>query len=406
MSTEAFAGPGTESIPEVVIVGGARTPQGRLNGQLASFTAVELGAFAISGALERSGVDASQVDSVIMGHVVQAGCGQNPARQSAIKAGLGWDVPTVTINKVCLSGLAAVIDAARLIRGGEATVVVAGGQESMTRGPHVLPGSRQGWNYGSMSVLDSVAHDGLTDAFDNESMGVSTERGNSALGISRTAQDEVAAASHQRAAAAAAAGIFDVEIAPVTVPQRKGDPVVLTADEGIRPTTTVDTLAGLRPAFDPEGTITAGNSSPLSDGASALVLTTRAFAEEQGLEILAVVGMPGQVAGPDNSLHSQPSNAIAQALKRAGWTAADLDFVEINEAFGSVAVQSLQELGVELEDCNIHGGAIALGHPIGASGARLALHAAHELNRRGSGRAAVGLCGGGGQGEALLLYRL
>ncbi|WP_066296008.1 acetyl-CoA C-acetyltransferase [Arthrobacter luteolus] len=405
MSTPATAEPGSTRATDVVIVGGARTPQGRLNGQLAPFTAVELGAFAIAGALERSGVDPSQVDTLIMGHVVQAGCGQNPARQAAIKAGLGWDVPTVTINKVCLSGLASITDAARLIRSGEATVAVAGGQESMTRGPHVLPGSRQGWNYGSMSVLDSVAHDGLTDAFDNESMGVSTERGNAALGIGRTAQDEVAAASHQRAAAAAAAGIFDVEITPVSVPQRKGEPLVLTADEGIRPGTTVETLAGLRPAFAEEGTITAGNSSPLSDGAAAVVLTSRAFAEEQGLQILAVVGMPGQVAGPDNSLHSQPANAISQALKRAGWTAGDLDFVEINEAFGSVAVQSLQELGMDLADCNIHGGAIALGHPIGASGARLALHAAHELNRRGSGRAAVGLCGGGGQGEALLLYR-
>lgn len=405
MSTPATAEPGSNRATDVVIVGGARTPQGRLNGQLAPFTAVELGAFAIAGALERSGVDPSQVDTLIMGHVVQAGCGQNPARQAAIKAGLGWDVPTVTINKVCLSGLASITDAARLIRSGEATVAVAGGQESMTRGPHVLPGSRQGWNYGSMSVLDSVAHDGLTDAFDNESMGVSTERGNSALGIGRTAQDEVAAASHQRAAAAAAAGIFDVEITPVSVPQRKGEPLVLTADEGIRPGTTVETLAGLRPAFAEDGTITAGNSSPLSDGAAAVVLTSRAFAEEQGLQILAVVGMPGQVAGPDNSLHSQPANAISQALKRAGWAAGDLDFVEINEAFGSVAVQSLQELGMDLADCNIHGGAIALGHPIGASGARLALHAAHELNRRGSGRAAVGLCGGGGQGEALLLYR-
>ncbi|WP_312180302.1 acetyl-CoA C-acetyltransferase, partial [Arthrobacter sp.] len=389
MSTSAAAGSGTDAATEVVIVGGARTPQGRLNGQLAAFTAVELGAFAIAGALERSGVAASQVDTLIMGHVVQAGCGQNPARQAGIKAGLGWDVPAVTINKVCLSGLAAITDAARLIRSGEATVVVAGGQESMTHGPHVLPGSRQGWNYGNMSAVDSVAYDGLTDAFDNESMGASTERGNAALSIGRTAQDEVAAASHQRAAAAAAAGIFDVEIAPVSVPQRKGDPLVLTADEGIRPSTTTQTLAGLRPAFAADGTITAGNSSPLSDGASAVVLASRAFAEEQGLEILAVVGMPGQVAGPDNSLHSQPSNAIAQALKRAGWAAGDLDFVEINEAFGSVAVQSLQELGMDLADCNIHGGAIALGHPIGASGARLALHAAHELNRRGSGRAAV-----------------
>ena len=390
---------------EVVIVGGARTPQGRLNGQLAPFTAVELGGFAIAGALDKARVPAVDVHAVIMGHVVQAGCGQNPARQSSIKAGIGWDVPTVTINKVCLSGLAAVIDAARLIRSGEATVVVAGGQESMTRGPHLLPGSRQGWNYGNISALDSVAHDGLTDAFDNDSMGISTERGNTKLAIKRLEQDEVAAASHRRAAAAATAGIFAAEIVPVTVPQRRGEPLVLTADEGIRPGTTPDTLAALRPAFDPEGTITAGNSSPLSDGAAALVLTTRAYAEENDLDVLAVVGAPGQVAGPDNTLHSQPSNAVFAALDRAGWSTSDLDFIEINEAFGAVAVQSLNELGMDLEQCNLYGGAIALGHPIGASGARLALTAALELQRRGTGRAAVALCGGGGQGEALLLFR-
>ncbi|MBP2215676.1 acetyl-CoA C-acetyltransferase [Arthrobacter sp. CAN_C5] len=393
-----------KSPTDVVIVGGARTPHGRLNGQLSSFTAVDLGAMAIAGALDKAGVDAGSVQAVIMGHVIQAGCGQNPARQTALKAGIGWDVPTVTLNKVCLSGLTAVIDAARLIRSGEATVVIAGGQESMTRGPHLLPGSRQGWTYGNIQAIDSVANDGLTDAFDNESMGASTERGNTGLGISREDQDAVAAASHQRAAAAMESGVFDVEIVPVTVPQRKGEPVVLTQDEGVRPTTTVESLAGLRPAFDKAGSITAGNSSPLSDGAAALVLTTRAHAEEKSLTILAVVGQPGQVAGPDNSLHSQPSRAIEQALDRAGWQSSDLDFIEINEAFGSVACQSLQDLDYPLENCNIHGGAIALGHPIGASGARLALHAAHELGRRGAGRAAVSLCGGGGQGEALLLY--
>lgn len=390
---------------DVVILGGARTPQGRLNGQLAGFSAVELGSKAIAAALERSGVPAENVDSVIMGQVIQAGAGQNPARQSAIGAGIGWDVPTVTINKVCLSGLAAITDAARLIRAGEAEVVVAGGQESMTNGPHVLPGSRQGWTYGNINVVDSVAHDGLTDAFDHESMGASTERRNTELAIDRTAQDEVAAASHQRAAAAAESGVFDAEIVPVTVPQRKGDDLVLTKDEGIRPQTTVESLAPLRPAFDKDGTITAGNSSPLSDGAAAVVLATRGYAEDNGLEWLAVVGKPGQVAGPDTSLHSQPSNAIAQALKRAGWSTSDLDFIEINEAFGSVAVQSLKDLDYPLEKCNLHGGAIALGHPIGASGARLALHAAHELKRRKQGKAAVSLCGGGGQGEALLLYR-
>jgi acetyl-CoA C-acetyltransferase len=390
---------------DVVILAAARTPQGRLNGQLASFTAVELGAHAIKAAIRASGVEADRVDAVIMGQVLQAGAGQNPARQSAIGAGIGWNVPTVTINKVCLSGLTAVIDAARMIRSGDATVVVAGGQESMTRAPHLLPGSRQGWTYGAIQALDVAAHDGLTDAFDGQSMGLSTETKNLTLGIDRTSQDNVAAHSHQRAALAAKNGIFDDEIAPISVKQRKGDPVVLSSDEGVRPNTTVESLAGLRAAFVSDGTITAGNSSPLSDGASALVLTTRKFAEENGLEFLAVVGKPGQVAGPDNSLHSQPSNAIRNALERAGWSMADLDFIEINEAFGSVAVQSLKDLDYPLEQCNLHGGAIALGHPIGASGARLALHAAHELKRRGSGKAAVSLCGGGGQGEALLLYR-
>ncbi len=390
---------------DVVILAAARTPQGRLNGQLATFTAVELGTHAIRAALAASGVNPEQVDSVIMGQVLQAGAGQNPARQSAIGAGVGWNVPTVTINKVCLSGLTAVIDAARMIRSGDATVVVAGGQESMTRAPHLLPGSRQGWNYGTVQALDVAAHDGLTDAFDGESMGLSTESRNLTLGIDRTSQDEVAARSHQRAAAAAAAGVFDGEIAPISVKQRKGDPIVVVADEGIRPDTTVETLRGLRAAFATDGTITAGNSSPLSDGASALVLSSRQFAEENNLDYLAVVGASGQVAGPDNSLHSQPSNAIKNALARAGWTVGDLDFIEINEAFGSVAVQSLKDLDYPLEKCNLHGGAIAVGHPIGASGARLALHAAHELKRRGTGKAAVSLCGGGGQGEALLLFR-
>ncbi|WP_284982305.1 acetyl-CoA C-acetyltransferase [Arthrobacter sp. efr-133-TYG-118] len=400
-STEAFA----PSPGDVVIVGCARTPLGRLNGQLASFSAVELGALAVAGALEKSGLSPDLIDAVIIGQVVQAGAGQNPARQTALKAGIAWDVPAVTINKVCLSGLAAVIDAARLIRAGDAQIVVAGGQESMSQGPHILPGSRQGWTYGSIEVVDSVAHDGLTDAHGKESMGSLTERGNTNLGIGRLEQDVVAAASHRRAAQAAEDGLFKDEIVPVTVNRHKGEPLVLCTDEGVRADTTTDTLAGLRPAFAAGGTITAGNSSPLSDGAAALILTSRANAERLDLDIIAVVGAPGQVAGPDNSLHSQPANAISAALTRAGWDAEDLDFVEINEAFGAVAVQSLRELQIPLERCNIHGGAIALGHPIGASGARLALHAANGLKVRGSGRAAVALCGGGGQGEALLLYR-
>ncbi|WP_394216656.1 acetyl-CoA C-acyltransferase [Brachybacterium vulturis] len=389
---------------EPVIVGGARTPFTRLLSQQAALSAVDLGAHAIRHALDRSDVEPGAIDAVIMGHVVQAGQGQNPARQSALAAGLGWDVPAVTVNKVCLSGLTAVIDAARLIRTGEVTAVVAGGQESMSNGPHLLPGARTGFKYGPATMIDSVAHDGLTDSLSHESMGDLTERGNTERSIDRRAQDEVAAASHQRAAAAIEAGILAEEIAPVEVPQRKGDPLIVDTDEGVRPDTTADSLASLRAAFAKDGTITAGNSSPLSDGAAALVITSRAFAEQHGLRILAAIGAPGQVAGPeDSSLHSQPSAALQAALTRAGWQASDLDLVEINEAFGAVVVRSLEDLGYPLEKTNIHGGAIALGHPIGASGARLALTAALELARRGGGRAGVSLCGGGGQGEALLL---
>jgi len=386
---------------DAVIVGGARTPFTRLKGAQASLSAVQLGAEAITGAMQRSGLSASDVQYVFMGHVVQAGCGQNPARQAAIAAGLGWDVPAETLNKVCLSGLLAITQAARLIRLGEAYVVVAGGMESMTNAPHVLPGSRTGWNYGSFTAIDSVANDGLTDAFDNESMGSSTERHNARLGITREAQDSLAADSHQRAAASSE--VLAEEIVPVTVQGRKGDTVV-SIDEGVRPDTTTETLAGLRPAFAEGGTITAGNSSPLSDGAAALVLTSREWAQEHDATILATVGESGQVAGPDNSLHSQPSHAIEAALEKAGWGVPDLDVVEINEAFAAVGVQSLADLDLSWERTNIHGGAIALGHPIGASGARLALTAAMELARRGGGRAAVSLCGGGGQGEALLLW--
>lgn len=390
---------------DAVIIAGARTPFTRFKGALASLSAVDLGAAAIAGALDHAELPPEQVQAVIMGHVVQAGCGQNPARQAAIKAGIGWDTPAVTINKVCLSGLAAVTDAARLIRLGEADVVVAGGQESMTNAPHLLPHSRFGWTYGNINAIDSVAHDGLTDAFDGFSMGVSTENKNAELGINRSQQDEVAASSHQRAAAAQEQGVFEEEIVPISIPQRKGEPLIVAKDEGVRPDTTVQTLAGLKPAFAAEGTITAGNSSPLSDGAAAVVVCSRAWAEEHDREILATIGAPGQVAGPDNSLHSQPSHALADALRKQHWQAADLDFIEINEAFGAVACQSLTDLDYPLEKTNIHGGAIALGHPIGASGARLALTVALELARRGSGRAAASLCGGGGQGEALILYR-
>lgn len=391
---------------DAVIVGGARTPFTRLLGQQAGMAATELGAHAIKHALERSGVPAADVDMVYMGQVVQAGAGQNPARQSALGAGIAWDVPAMTINKVCLSGLTAVIDAARLIRLGEAEVVVAGGQESMTNAPHLLVGSRKGYKYGPTTVLDSVAYDGLTDALSKEAMGELTESGNEERGLERAAQDEIAAGSHQRAAQAQSDGVFDAEIAPMEIPQRKGDPVVVSQDEGVRADTTAEGLAKLRPAFAKEGTITAGNASPLSDGAAAVIVTSRAYAEEKGLEVLATVGAPGQTAGPkDSQLHSQPSDAIKSALSKQGWEAKDLDFIEINEAFAAVSLQSLKDLDYSAENCNVHGGAIALGHPIGASGARLALTAAHELNRRGSGRTAVALCGGGGQGEALILFR-
>lgn len=386
---------------DAVIVGGARTPFTRLKGAQAPLSAVELGAAAISGALERSGLSPSDVQYVFMGQVVQAGCGQNPARQAAIAAGIGWDVPAETLNKVCLSGLLAVTQAARHIRLGEADVVVAGGMESMTNAPHLLPGSRTGWTYGDIRALDSVAHDGLTDAFDDISMGASTEAHNARLGLTREAQDSLASDSHRRAAAAA--DVLAEEIVPVTVQGRKGDTVVET-DEGIRPDTSEETLAGLRPAFAEGGSITAGNSSPLSDGAAALLVTSREWAEAHDVSILATVADSGQVAGPDNSLHSQPSRAIEAALAKAGWTVADLDVVEINEAFAAVGVQSLADLDLSWDRTNIHGGAIALGHPIGASGARLALTATLELARRGGGRAAVSLCGGGGQGEALLLW--
>ena len=390
---------------DVVILAGSRTPQGRVNGQLSSLTAVDLGAAAISGALARAGVAPEQVDFVLMGQVLQAGCGQNPARQSSVAAGIPWNVPAMTLNKVCLSGLAAVIDAARLVRLGEADVVVAGGQESMSRAPHLLPGSRQGWAYGTVSALDHAAHDGLTDAFDGLSMGLSTERANVELGQTRLEQDEIAAASHQRAAAAAASDLFSDEITPISVPQRKGEPLLISTDEGVRAESTTETLGRLRPAFDPSGSITAGNAAPLSDGASAVVVTSRAWAEKHGLAWLAVIESSGQVAGPDNSLHSQPANAINHALNRQGWTTADLDLVEINEAFASVVAQSSKVLGVSADMVNIHGGGIAIGHPIGSSGGRVTLHAALELARRGSGKAAVALCGGGGQGEALLLSR-
>ncbi|WP_374314850.1 acetyl-CoA C-acetyltransferase [Microbacterium sp.] len=390
---------------DVVIVAAARTPQGRLKGQLAPLTAVQLGSAAIRGALAQGGIPAEAVDAVLVGQVLAAGAGQNPARQAAVGAGIGWDVHAGSVNKVCLSGLTAIIDGARMLAVGDASVVVAAGMESMTRAPHLLMGSRDGWTYGSIEVLDHMAYDGLTDAYDRESMGASTERHNGRLEVTREAQDAVAARSHQRAAQAQSEGLFDAEIVPVEIPQRKGEPVVVTRDEGVRPETTVETLSRLRPAFAEGGSITAGNSSQISDGASAVVLTRRSHADENGWPVLAVVGASGQVAGPDNSLHSQPARAIEKALAKQGIAASDLDLVEINEAFGAVVARSQAELGLSDEIVNPHGGGIAIGHPIGASGNRLVVHAVHELVRRGGGTAAVALCGGGGQGDALILTR-
>ncbi|MFJ6794309.1 acetyl-CoA C-acetyltransferase [Streptomyces sp. NPDC091268] len=386
-----------------VIVAGARTPMGRLLGSLKSFSGADLGGFAIKSALDRAGISGDQVQYVIMGQVLQAGAGQIPARQAAVKAGIPMNVPALTINKVCLSGLDAIALADQLIRAGEFDIVVAGGQESMTNAPHLLPKSREGYKYGAIEMLDAMAYDGLTDAFENIAMGESTEKHNTRLGIERAPQDEFAAASHQRAAAAQKNGVFEAEITPVEIPQRKGEPVVFSQDEGIRPETTAESLGKLRPAFAKDGTITAGTSSQISDGAAAVVVMSKAKAEELGLEWLAEIGAHGNVAGPDNSLQSQPSNAILHALKKEGLDVADLDLIEINEAFAAVAVQSMKDLGVTPEKVNVNGGAIALGHPIGMSGARVVLHLALELKRRGGGVGAAALCGGGGQGDALVV---
>lgn len=386
-----------------VIVAGARTPMGRLLGSLKSFSGADLGGFAIKAALERAGVTGAQVQYVIMGQVLQAGAGQIPARQAAVKAGIPMDVPALTINKVCLSGLDAIALADQLIRAGEFDIVVAGGQESMTNAPHLLPKSREGYKYGAIEMLDAMAYDGLTDPFESIAMGASTEKHNTRLAIARPEQDEVAAQSHQRAAAAQKNGVFQAEITPVEIPQRKGDPVVFDQDEGIRPETTVESLGRLRPAFAKDGTITAGSSSQISDGAAAVVVMSKAKALELGLEWIAEIGAHGNVAGPDNSLQSQPANAIRHALKKEGIAVDDLDLIEMNEAFAAVAVQSTKELGVSPEKVNVNGGAIALGHPIGMSGARLVLHLALELKRRGGGVGAAALCGGGGQGDALIV---
>jgi acetyl-CoA C-acetyltransferase len=389
-------------MPGSVIVSGARTPIGRLLGGLKDQSGADLGGIAIKAALERAGVAGEAVDYVIMGQVLQAGAGQITARQAAVKAGVPMSVPALTVNKVCLSGLDAIALADQLIGAGELDVVVAGGMESMTNAPHLLPGSRTGTKYGDATLVDSMAYDGLWDVFTDSAMGALTEKHNATLGWTRERQDAFSAQSHQRAALAAKNGLFDDEIVPVEVPQRRGDPVVIGSDEGVRGDTTVESLAKLKPAFAKDGTITAGSASQISDGGCAVLVMSRAKAADLGAPVLAEVGAHGVVAGPDSSLQSQPANAITKALRRAGREVSDVALFEINEAFASVALQSIADLGVSDEIVNVNGGAIALGHPIGMSGARLALTLIIELRRRGGGLGAAGLCGGGGQGDALL----
>jgi acetyl-CoA C-acetyltransferase len=387
-----------------VIIAGARTGMGRLLGSLKDFSGADLGGFAIKGALDKAGVAPDQVDYVIMGQVLQAGAGQMPARQAAVKAGIPLDVPALTINKVCLSGLDAIALADQLIRAGEFEIVVAGGQESMTNAPHLLEKSREGFKYGDVAMKDHMAADGLWDAFTDQPMGALTEQANSGdLAFTREEQDAFAARSHELAAKGWKDGLFDDEVVSISIPQRKGDALEFKADEGVRADTSVQTLAKLRPAFSTTGTITAGSASQISDGAAAVVVMSKAKAQELGLSWIAEIGAHGVVAGPDSSLQAQPANAIKAACAKEGITAADLDLIEINEAFAAVGLASTKLLGVDADKVNVNGGALAVGHPIGMSGARLVLHLALELGRRGGGIGAAALCGGGGQGDALIL---
>jgi acetyl-CoA C-acetyltransferase len=387
-----------------VIVAGVRTPIGRLLGGLKSMSAAELGGVAIKGALEKAGVSGEQVDYLIMGQVILAGAGQNPARTAGIHAGLPLSLPSITINKFCLSGLNAIATADQLIRAGEAEIIVAGGMESMTNAPHLLPKSREGFKYGDVTMLDSMAYDALWDQATSQAMGALTENYNQATSnLTREEQDGFAAASHQKAAQAWKNGVFDDEVVPVSIPQRKGDPIVVSQDEGIRPDTTVESLAGLRPSFSKDGTITAGSASQISDGAAAVVVMSRAKAEELGLEWLAEIGAHGMVAGPDSTLQMQPANATKLACEKEGIGISDLDLVEFNEAFAAVGIDSTRALGLDESIVNVNGGAIALGHPVGMSGTRIVLHLALELKRRGGGVGAAALCGGGGQGDALIV---
>jgi acetyl-CoA C-acetyltransferase len=387
-----------------VIVAGARTPIGRLLGGLKTLSGSDLGGIAIKGALEKSGVAPDQVDYVIMGQVLTTGAGQIPARQAAHKAGIPLSVPALTVNKVCLSGINAISLADQLVRAGEFDIIVAGGQESMTQAPHFLAGSREGTKYGDTKLVDSMAYDGLYDVLTDQAMGLLTERCNAdGIGLSREEQDTFAARSHQLAAEGQKNGAFDEEIVPVEIANRRGDPTVVSVDEGVRADTTVESLGKLRPAFDKNGTVTAGTASQISDGAAAVIVMSKDKAEELGLSWIAEIGATGIVAGPDSSLQFQPANAIAKACEKEGIKPTDLDLIEINEAFAAVGISSARELGVDPDKVNVNGGAIAVGHPLGMSGARIVLHLALELKRRGGGIGAAALCGGGGQGDALIV---
>ena len=390
--------------PVSVIVAGARTPLGKMLGSLKDFSGADLGGVAIKGALDRAGVRGDQVDYVIMGQVLTAGAGQIPARQAATKAGIPMTVPALSINKVCLSGIDAIALADQLIRAGEFEIVVAGGQESMTNAPHMLQKSREGYKYGDVTMSDHMNSDGLWDSFTDQGMGLLTEDGNADdVEFTRAEQDEFSARSHQLAARAWKDGLFDDEVVAVSIPQRKGDAIEFKVDESIRADTTAESLSKLRPAFRKDGTITAGSSSPISDGAAAVVVMSKTKAEELGLTWLAEIGAHGVVAGPDSRLQSQPAPAIAKACQKEGISPADLDLVEINEAFAAVGLASTKLLGIDADKVNVNGGAIAVGHPIGMSGARITLHLALELSRRGGGVGAAALCGGGGQGDALIV---
>ena len=390
-------------MPGSYIIAGARTPIGKMSGALASFSAADLGGFAIAAALQRAGVAPHEVEHVIMGQVLMAGQGQVPSRQAASKAGIPMSVPSVNINKVCLSGLNSIYLADQMIASGEADIVIAGGMESMTNAPYLAMGARSGFRFGDVQLLDAIQRDGLWCAFDACLMGLGTER-YAAGNISRDAQDDLAMKSNQRAAAAIAAGKLADEIVAITIPQRKGDPVVIDTDEGVRASTTMESLGSLKPAFDKDGTVTAGNASQISDAGSAIVMMSKREAEKRGVKPLGEFVSYGMVAGPDNaSLLHQPSRSIMKALDPAGKKVGDVDLFEINEAFAAVGIASMRELGISDDIVNVNGGAIALGHPIGMSGNRLALTLLHELQRRGGGMGAAALCGGGGQGDALVV---